>query len=92
MHSSCVKGQPLPGGEAEITVWMRTLVAIVNVRVEMDVIFSFRTELLTTVWREREREREREKERERERECELSAIHKWYNYVKVLHVRVTTLT
>ena len=63
MHSSGVECQSLPRRETEVTVRVRALVAIVDVRVEMDIVFTFRAKLLATVWRKRggeggERERE----------------------------------
>ena len=41
---------------------MGTLVAIVDVRVEMDVVFTLRAKLLTTIWEREGGERERERE------------------------------
>ena len=49
MDGSRVKCQPLSRRKAEVTVRMRTLVAIVNVRVKMNVILTLRAKLLTAV-------------------------------------------
>ena len=49
MDSSRVEGQPLSRGKAKVTVRMGTLVAVVNVRVEMNVVLTLGAELLTTV-------------------------------------------
>ena len=49
VDGSRVEGQPLSRGKAEVTVRMGTLVAVVYVRVEMNVILTLRAELLTTV-------------------------------------------
>ena len=49
MDGSRMEGQPLSRGKAEVTVRMGTLVAVVYVRVEMNVVLTLGTELLTTV-------------------------------------------
>ena len=49
MYSSGMEGQPLSRGKAEVTVWVRTLVAVVDVRVEVNVVFTLRAKLLTAV-------------------------------------------
>ena len=58
VDGSRVEGQPLSWRKAEVTVRMGTLVAVVNVRVEMNVVLALRAKLLTTVWGKREKERE----------------------------------
>ena len=77
MNSSCVERQPLSRREAEVTVRMRALVAIVDVRVEMDVVFCFRAELLATVCREREGGEGRRKEGRGEGRRERGEKGKW---------------
>ena len=49
MNGTGMEGQPLPGGKAEVAVWVGTLVTVVDVRVEMNIVFTLRTKLLATV-------------------------------------------
>jgi hypothetical protein len=56
-----VEGQPLSRRKAEVTVRVRALVAIVDVRVEMNVVLALRAKLLTAVCEKEGRETEKER-------------------------------
>jgi hypothetical protein len=50
MHHLSVNGQPFPGEEALLTAWIRAVVAIVDVGVQVNVVSPLRRKLLIAIY------------------------------------------